>query len=130
MPPSKHVQSRLKKEKVIWLATSGKDGKPQAVPVWFLWDGESFLVYSLPGPKVRDIQANPRVHLHLNTDPEADDVVRVEATAELAAEQPPAYQVPAFVRKYRTLIKKYDWTPKSFADQYNVAIRIRPTRFR
>jgi hypothetical protein len=38
--------------------------------------------------------------------------------------------VPAYIRKYRAQIKKNDWSPKSFADQYNIAIRILPTRFR
>jgi nitroimidazol reductase NimA-like FMN-containing flavoprotein (pyridoxamine 5'-phosphate oxidase superfamily) len=40
--PDRHVQSRLKKEHVIWLATVGRDDRPHAVPVWFWWDGESF----------------------------------------------------------------------------------------
>jgi PPOX class probable F420-dependent enzyme len=128
MPASKHVQSRLKKESIIWLATA-RDGRPHAVPVWFLWDGESLLVYSLPGQKVRDIQANPNVALHLNTDASGDDVVRIEGTARVVPRQLPAYRVPAYVRKYAKNIKGYDWTPKSFSEQYHVAIRIQPTRF-
>jgi len=35
-----------------------------------LWDGDSFLIYSVPGQKVRDIRANRNVQLHLNTDRE------------------------------------------------------------
>jgi len=72
----KHVERRLNKEIVIWLATSGTEGRPRAVPVWFQWDGDSFLVYSVPGQKVNDIEANPKVQLHLNTGPEGEDVVR------------------------------------------------------
>ena len=128
MAASKHVQSRLKKEPIIWLATSRTD-RPHAVPVWFWWDGESILVYSLPGQKVRDIEANANVALHLNTDASGDDVVRIEGTARLVPRQPPAYRVPAYVRKYAKKIKGYDWTPKSFSEQYHVAIRIKPTRF-
>jgi PPOX class probable F420-dependent enzyme len=127
--PDKHAQSRLKKDLVIWLVTCGRGGHPHAVPVWFLWDGEAFLIYSVPGLKVRDIEANPNVALHLNTDPEGEDVIRVDGTAKVVPKQPPAYQVPAYVRKYRQLIKGYGWTPKVFAEQYHVAVRIRPTRF-
>ena len=127
--PDKHAQSRLKKDLVIWLATSGRDGRPHAVPVWFLWDGDTFLIYSLPGQKARDIEANPNVALHLNSDPVGEDVIRVEGTAKIDPTQPPAYRVPSYVRKYRDLIKGYDWTPKVFSEQYHVAIRIRPTRF-
>jgi hypothetical protein len=43
----KHVQTRLKRELIIWLVTTGKDGRPHSVPVWFWWDGKSFLVYSV-----------------------------------------------------------------------------------
>lgn len=128
--PDKHTQTRLKKDLVIWLATSGRDGRPHAVPVWFWWDGESFLVYSIPGQKVRDIEANPYVALNLNAGPEGEDVVRVDGTARLQPNQPPAYKVPAYVRKYRELMKGFAWTPKEFSEQYHIAVRIRPTRFR
>ena len=125
----KHAQSRLKKDLVIWLATSGRDGSPHAVPVWFWWDGKTLLIYSVPGQKVRDIEANPNVVLHLNTDPEGEDVVRVDGKARIDPKQPPAYKVASYVRKYRDLIKGFDWTPKVFSEQYHVAIRVRPTRF-
>src|SRR5438445_12465416 len=66
----RHVDSRLKKEAVVWLVTAGRDRRPQAVPVWFLWDGRSFLIYAAaqPGTKVRHIRSNPYVELHTNTD--------------------------------------------------------------
>jgi PPOX class probable F420-dependent enzyme len=127
--PSKHVVTRLKRDLVIWLATAGRDGRPHVVHVWFWWDGKSFLIYSVPGQKVRDIQANPEVVLHLNTDPVGDDVVRIDGTAKVDSRLPPAYKVPAYVRKYRDQIKGFDWTPKVFSDKYHFAIRIRPTRF-
>jgi PPOX class probable F420-dependent enzyme len=127
--PEKHAQSRLKKDLVIWLATCGRDGSPHVRPVWFLWDGDTFLIYSVPGQKVRDIETNPNVALHLNTDPEGEDVVRVQGTAKIVPKQPPAYQVPSYVRKYREQIKGLGWTPKVFSEQYHVAVRVRPTRF-
>jgi PPOX class probable F420-dependent enzyme len=127
--PTKHGQARLKKDLVIWLGTCGRGGRPHAVPVWFLWDGKSFLIFSVPGQKVRDIQANSNVTLHLNTDLEGEDVVRVDGSARITARHAPAYKVPAYLRKYRELITRYDWTPKVFSEQYKVAIRIKPTRF-
>lgn len=124
--PSKHVQTRLKRELVIWLATAGRDGHPHVVPVWFLWDGKSFLIYSVPGQKVRDIQENPNVALHLNTDPVGEDVVRIEGTAKIDTGQAPAYKVPAYTRKYREQIQGFDWTPKFFSEKYHFAIRVKP----
>jgi PPOX class probable F420-dependent enzyme len=127
--PAKHVETRLKRELVIWIATAGRDGHPHVVPVWFWWDGKSILVYAVPGQKVRDIQANPNVALHLNTDPVGEDVVRIDGIATIEPKQPPAYKVPNYVRKYREQIQGFDWTPKVFSDQYHVAIRVKPTRF-
>jgi PPOX class probable F420-dependent enzyme len=127
--PSKHVQTRLKRELIIWLATVSRDGHPHVVPVWFWWDGESVLIYAIPGQKVRDIEANPHVALHLNTDALGEDVVRIDGTAKIDPKQPPAYRVPNFVRKYREQIQGLDWTPKVFSDKYHVAIRIQPTRY-
>ena len=128
--PSKHAQSRLKKDHVIWFTTCGRDGQPHAVPVWFWWDGKSFLIYSVPGQKVKDIEANPKVALHLNTTPDGGDVLRVDGSAKRLRRQPPAYKVPGYIRKYVALIKSYGWKPEGFSRDYNVALRVTPTRFR
>ena len=125
----KHVQTRLKRELVIWLVTVGRDGRPHAVPVWFWWDGTSFLIYSVPGQKVRDIEANPNVALHLNSDLVGDEVVRIDGTAKVDPKQAPAYKGPNYVRKYREQIQGLDWTPKVFSEKYHFAIRVRPNRF-
>lgn len=129
-PAGKHVERRLNKEIVIWLATAGTDGRPHAVPVWFLWDGDSFLIYSVPGQKVKDIEANPKVQLHLNSGPEGEDVVRIDGDAKRLRRQPLALKVPAYIKKYTGLIKSYGWTKEGFSDQYHIALRIRPTKFR
>jgi len=38
--------------------------------------------------------------------------------------------VPVYIRKYARLIKAYDWKPEGFARQYNIALRVKPTRLR
>jgi PPOX class probable F420-dependent enzyme len=43
------AESRLREEMIIWLTTVRSGGQPQSVPVWFLWEGETFLIYSQPG---------------------------------------------------------------------------------
>jgi PPOX class probable F420-dependent enzyme len=127
--PSKHAVTRLKRELVIWLATAGRDGHPHVVPVWFWWDGKSFLVYAVSGQKVRDIQANPNVALHLNSNPAGDDVVRVDGTAKIDPKHPPASKVVGYLRKYRKQLRGIGMTPQEFSEEYQHAIRIRPTRF-
>lgn len=126
--PSARVQKRLDGDVVVWLTTVGRDRHPHAVPVWFWWDGHSFLIYSIPGQKVRDLEANPNVQLHLNTDRSGDLVVRFDGVAQILTDHAPAYRVGKYLAKYRERIKGYGWTPKGFSDQYHVAIRVRPTR--
>ena len=126
----KRVQKRLERELIIWLVTCGSDGRPHAVPVWFLWDGKTFLIYSLPGQKVNDIEANAKVQLHFNTTPDGDDVVRIDGDASRLRRYPLAYKVPNYIRKYARLIKSYDWEPEGFSRQYHIALRVKPTRLR
>ena len=127
--PSRQVDSRLKRAAVIWLVTAGRDRRPQAVPVWFLWDGRSFLIYAQPGIKVRHIRSNPYVELHTDTDENGDVVVRVAGEATISKSQAPAYKVPAYVRKYRADIKGFGWTPEEFSRRYPFAIRVRKLKF-
>ena len=124
------TRRRLERELVAWLATVGADGRPSVVPVWFLWDGASFLIYSVPGVKVRNVEGNPNVELHLNSTSDGGDVVRIDGTARVARRQPPAYKVPAYVRKYRALIKSYGWTPESFSAEYHVPVKVKATKVR
>ena len=105
-PAGKRVQKRLEKELIIWLATCAADGRPHAVPVWFLWDGKTFLIYSVPGQKVKDIEANPLVQLHFNTTLDGDNVVRIDGEASRLKRYPLAYKVPKYIRKYARLIKQ------------------------
>ena len=129
-PQGKRVQKRLENELIIWLATCGPDGRPHAVPVWFLWDGRTFLIYSLPGQKVNDIEANSKVQLHFNTTPDGDAVVRIDGEATRLKRHPLAHRVPTYIRKYARLVKSYDWEAEGFARKYHIALRVRPTRLR
>jgi PPOX class probable F420-dependent enzyme len=121
---------RLRVERIAWLTTVRSDGQPQSVPVWFLWDGESFLIYSQPErQKLKNIGKGPCVGLHLNCDDRGGDVVRVEGTAEVLDDFPPAIEVGEYVEKYRDSIARIGFEPESFARSYSVALRVTPTRW-
>ncbi len=128
--PSRKVASQIKKELVIWFVTADRKGKPQAVPVWFLFDGDSFLIYSAPGIKERHVRENPHVELHLNTDEVGDVVVRVSGDAKIVRDEKPAARNPTYIRKYGDQIKGFGWTPAEFSRRYPHAIRVRNLRFR
>jgi PPOX class probable F420-dependent enzyme len=125
------VARRLRDEDVIWLTTTTRDGTPQPNPVWFLWDGESILIYTEPGSyKVRNIRRNPRVALHFDAGEGGEDVVVFTGSAVLDESLPQAHHNPAYLEKYRQGIADIEMTPESMGAQYNVAIRITPDKVR
>lgn len=122
---------RLATERIAWLTTVGTDGTPQPRPVWFLWDGESVLIYSREGTqKLRHIAANPRVALHLDGDGEGGDIVVLTGTATRDEAAPPANEVAAYVEKYGWGFERIQMTAAEFAAEYAVAIRMHPTALR
>ena len=118
---------RLREEALAWLTTVRADGQPQPSPVWFLWDGETFLLYSQPdAQKVRNLATNPKVSLHLDDDGSGDDVVSVEGTAEVEPDTPRADHLDGYLAKYRAAIEALGYEPGPFARTYSTAIRVRP----
>jgi PPOX class probable F420-dependent enzyme len=117
-------------ERVIWLTTVRPDGYPWPNPVWFFWDGETFLVYSMPGAKVRHIERNPRVALTLNGEGWNRDIVIVSGDARIATEEPPAAGSPAYLDKYRRDMKRLELSVDEYSRTYSVAIRVRPLSLR
>ena len=96
------IQSRLEVELVAWMTTVDPAGQPQTSPVWFLVQGESIVVYSLAQtPRTRNIAANPRVSLNLNSTREGGEVVVIEGLAEVIEGGPPAAEDLDYVAKVR-----------------------------
>ncbi len=128
--PGARVATRLQEEEIIWLTTVRADGRPQSVPVWALWDGETFLIYSKPDqPKTRNIAANPRVSLNLNSNARGGDIVRIEGMATVDPDAPTASEVPEYIAKYGEPIMRIGLNSERFAKEYSVAIRVTPTRW-
>jgi PPOX class probable F420-dependent enzyme len=124
------AERRLCEEEIAWLTTVRADGQPQSVPVWFLWAEETFLIYSQPDrQKPRNISRNPRVDLNLNSNAHGGDVVRVEGTATIVENAPPATEIPEYVEKYRAAIARIGFDLEGFARAYSVALRVMPTRW-
>jgi PPOX class probable F420-dependent enzyme len=125
------VIRRLKEERIIWLVTARTDGMPQPSPVWFLWDGESILVFSRPGkPKLRNILKNPNVALHFDGDGLGGDIVIIEGIAHIEKDPLPTDQLKTYLEKYQEGLKRIQMDPDSFTRQYSTAIRIIPTDMR
>ncbi len=128
---ARKVSRRLAKEHVGWLITVGSDNCPQPRPVWFLWDGETILLFSQSkARKIAHIAKNSKVAFTLNSDEEGSQVVVLLGEAAVDPSCDPANKVPAYIRKYRKGIRELERTPESFAAEYPVAIRVKPTSLR
>ena len=130
-PAHAAAAGRLRAEPIAWLTTVAPSGQPQSTPVWFLWEAGEFLIYDAAnGPKIRNIEANPRVSLHLEGNGRGGANVIFEGGATIDPGGPPADAVPAYLGKYREFIDSYGWTPQGFARDYPHLIRVSPTRAR
>ena len=124
-----HIEQRLRTDHVIWLVTVRPDGRPHAVTVWFLWDGDTILIFSRPNnQKTRNLQSNPNIVLALDDTHEGDDPITIEGTATLLASGEVDTTHAAYIEKYAEGIKGIGLTIEQMAAQYSQAIRIRPTR--
>jgi PPOX class probable F420-dependent enzyme len=93
-PAAARADRRLRTEQILWLTTVRADGQPQASPVWFVWDGETFLIFSQPdAQKLRNLAANPRVAVHVDTDEAGEDVVTIDGTAAVDPDMPSSDQL-------------------------------------
>jgi PPOX class probable F420-dependent enzyme len=125
------VARRLSDEIVAWLTVIDRAGTPQPAPVWFLWEGDSALVYSQGEAKRLDhLAANPRVALHLDGDGTGGDVVVLTGEAEVVPDEPPAYENQAYLAKYGRRITEGWTSAENFASIYSVPVRFRPRRIR
>jgi PPOX class probable F420-dependent enzyme len=127
------AKRHLKNEYFVWLTTVDSKGTPQPRPVWFIWDDDSFLIFSQPSAyKVKHLQANPKASLHFNTEDNAGDkhVIVFTGDASFDVNASPAHKLPAYIRKYKTGIIGLKMTPEGFSNEYSIAIRIKPTEIR
>jgi PPOX class probable F420-dependent enzyme len=126
------VQQHIQDQSVIWLTTVDSNLAPQPRPVWFIWEDDSFLIFSqAQAHKLKHIKQNPKVALHFNTDETGDKhVIVFTGEASIEPNHPPAHQVPAYLKKYKQDIAGLEMTPEEFSHEYSVAIKIRPTEVR
>jgi PPOX class probable F420-dependent enzyme len=128
--PGAHAEERLRRDLMIWLSTVRPDGRPHLVPVWFLWDDDTVLIFSKPDQKIRNLRHASAVVLALDDTATGEDLVIVEGTAALLPAGDVDPTLPAYAEKYAGKLREMGWTPASMATSYTEAIRITPTKFR
>lgn len=129
-PRGAEVIERLKNDRIGWLTTISPDGTPKTSPIWFLWNTDSILVYSLESERVRNIADRPRISLNLDGDGLGGDIVVIEGTASIDNDTPSCVDNPEYLAKYEPVMDDHGWTPEWFAERYCVPIVITPTKYR
>ena len=128
--PRTSIRDALEREAVVWLSSIRPDGRPHLAPLWFLWDGQSILVFSKPhAQKVRNLQADPRVMVAVGEPGVEFDVELIEAMAELPKTPTRRLLPEAFASKYAELAARAGVTFDRFAAVYSQPIWLRPTRW-
>jgi PPOX class probable F420-dependent enzyme len=126
------VVRRLREEPVAWLTVVDRRGFPQPAPVWFLWDGESALIYSDNRAKrLEYLRARPKVALHFDGDGRGGDIVVLTGTVTEAPDAAAVPDNPDYLAKYGNRITGGPWgSAEVFAQTYSVPLRFRPDRIR
>jgi PPOX class probable F420-dependent enzyme len=125
-PFGEKVRRRLRDDLVAWLTTVGRDGTPQPNPVWFLWDGDTILVYNLASARrLAHVRARPAVSFNFDS-VGGGDIVVIAGRAELAEGEPAPHEHPRYLAKYREGMTHVSGSPEAFSRRYSVPLRIRP----
>ena len=128
-PRQAHTAERLRAEEILWLASVRPDGRPHLVPVWFLWEGETILLFSKPeNQKIRNLRQNPAVSVSLDNSDHGDDATVLEGIAAVIDDPALTATLPAYASKYAALLAELGWTAETMAKEYSQAIRITITR--
>jgi PPOX class probable F420-dependent enzyme len=128
-PKHVHIDQRLRSEPIIWLSTVRADGRPHLVPVWFLWDGSTILIFSQPdNQKIRNLRQNVNVALALEATNDGEDVAIFEGTAALLDEKTADLITSAYIEKYGKMMEAMGWQAEGMAASYSQPIHVTPTK--
>ena len=97
--PWNKIDIWLRGFRTIWVSTTRSNGCPHAVPVWFLWDGETVYFTTSPtSQKAKNLTLQPAIVVHAG---DGDDVIILEGTVEMVTElQERACVNQAYMEKY------------------------------
>ncbi len=134
-PLQAKILERLEKEEYGFFITVRPDGRPHAVPVCFLYERDSILIFSVPDSvKVRNIRGNPRVCLALESFGFGEYFsVVIDGVAELVDEPTNWLQYPPYDAKHVPLSQRIfgqDHVPEDYAAQFSQAIRMTQLKIR
>ncbi len=129
-PNEARAEERLRRDPMIWFGTTHADGRPHLVPVWFLWDAGTILIFSKPDQKIRNLAQHAAVTLALDDTHAGSDVVLLEGEATVRPSAELGALPPAYAAKYGAQMAHMGMVPETMAATYTQAIRVRVTKVR
>ena len=114
----------------IWFTTVREDGMPQPTPVWFVRDGETFIIYTTSAAqKIKNLNANPKVALGI-AHGDAGNFFVVQGEAVIDHSLPSPTKQAAYFAKYKDSLPEIGMTPEVFDQQFTLPIRVTPSHVR
>jgi PPOX class probable F420-dependent enzyme len=97
--PWHKVDLPLRAGRSIWISTTRPDGRPHAVPVWYVWDGARIsFISNRDMQKAKNLAAQPWVVVHAG---DGDDVIILEGPAEIVTDRGELERIDAlYAEKY------------------------------
>ena len=83
--PWSKMDHSLRAFRSIWISTTRPDGRPHAVPVWYIWDGRN--LYFISGrnlQKAKNLAHQAWIVVHAG---DGDDVILLEGRAEIVTKR-------------------------------------------
>lgn len=94
--PWSKIDNWLNAFRSIWISTTRPDGRPHAVPVWFLWDGQGlYFISARRLQKSKNLARQPWIVVHAG---DGDDVIVLEGTTEIVVDSSELDRVDALYR--------------------------------
>ena len=113
------VDEFLAAERTCRVATSGKDGRPHVVPLWFVWDGTSLWLSSVVrSQRWTDLARDPRVAVVVDAGVEYTELRGVELSGAVV----PVGDVPRIAAPDPSLAEP----ERLFADKYTRGVMAQP----
>jgi PPOX class probable F420-dependent enzyme len=95
--PWRKVDLPLRAGRSIWLGTTRPDGRPHAVPVWYVWDGRRiYFITRRDMQKAKNLARQPWAVVHAG---DGDDVIILEGPVAVVTERAELDRVDALYRE-------------------------------
>ena len=126
------VATRVEEQTLAWLTTVSADGTPQPNPVWFIRDGDGFLIFSKPRQaKLANIARHPRVSLNLEATADQEQITIFTGHADVAEASSVGQDLlDRYAARYADRLPGIGMTRTQYEAAYTAVIRFTPDKLR